>query len=86
MLSRLRRRCAESEDISIFFREKDWPTGRRRRASYYCWMTVRVGFVDVDSPLLGGGVFYRGVAEDGVHLLVLNKVLSQRLQSPGYVF
>ena len=36
-------------------------------------MTVPAGFVDVDVSLLGGGAFYRGVAEDGVHLPVLDK-------------
>jgi len=36
-------------------------------------MTVHAGFIDIESPLLGGGAFYRGVAEDGVHLSVLNK-------------
>jgi len=36
-------------------------------------MTIPEGFVDVESPLLGVGAFYQGVAEDGIHLLILDK-------------
>jgi len=41
--------------------------------SYYYWMTVPAGFIDVEGPLHGGGAFYRGVVEDGVHLPLLDK-------------
>ena len=43
------------------------------RASRYCWVVVPPSFVDVDGPLIGGGAFYRGVLEDGIHLPVLNE-------------
>ena len=70
-------KCTAYESSS---EKKDWPTGRHRRASYYYWMTVPAGFIDVEGHLFGGGAFYRGVTEDGVHLLVLDngaaKVLS----------
>ena len=42
-------------------------------------MTVPVGFLDVEGPLLGGGAFYLGVSEDDVHLLVLDKGASKVL-------
>ena len=61
----------EMHGMGIFFWEKDWPTKR-------CRIVVPHGFFDIDRSLLGSGVFYRGVFEDGVHLPISDEGL------PGY--
>jgi len=53
--------------------KKDWPSGRCRRASHYCWKVIPPGFINIEGPLLGGGAFYWGVSEDDVYLSVLNE-------------
>jgi len=47
--------------------------------THYCWIVVPSGFVDIESPLLGGGAFYQGVFKDGVYLPILNKSVARML-------
>jgi len=42
-------------------------------------MTVPAGFVDIEGLLLSGGAFYQGVAEDVIHLSILDKGASKVL-------
>ena len=65
-------------DPTSFSEKNTGPTGRKG-ASYYGWMIVPAGFVDIEGPFLSGGSFYRRVAEDGVHLSVLDKDASKVL-------
>jgi len=39
--------------------------------SHYHWVVVSLGFIDIDSPLLSGGAFHRGVPEDSVTMVLL---------------